>query len=47
MQRASEQVANSTASKGYFSSTTNQFYPSYAEALKDPKVAGSSTSRRN
>ena len=38
MKRASEQVANSTAAKGYFSSTTGQFYPSYADALKDPRV---------
>ena len=38
MQKKSEQVANSTAAKGYFSSTTGQFYPSYADALKDPRV---------
>ena len=38
MQKESKQVAQSSANKGYFSSTTGQFYPSYADALKDPRV---------
>jgi hypothetical protein len=31
--------SNKGSNKGYFSSTTGQFYASYAEALKDPRVA--------
>ena len=38
MQRESAQIAQSSANKGYFSSTTGKFYISYAEALKDPRI---------
>ena len=33
-----QQLTPEQISQGYFSSTTNKFYASYAEALKDPKV---------
>ena len=33
-----QQLTPEQISQGYFSNTTNKFYASYAEALKDPKV---------